>query len=44
MASEEAFFKGIAFAYFVKFLVAVKIQIRPLDDGDMGPIKSRAHV
>ena len=44
MTSEEAFFKGISSAHFVKFLVAVKIQIRPLDGGDLGPITSRAHV
>ena len=44
MTSEEAFFNRIASAHFVKFSVAVKIQIHPLNGGHIGPIRSRAHI
>ena len=44
IVSEEAFFNGITSAYLVKFSVAVRIQIRPLDGGDIGLKRLRAHV
>ena len=35
-----AFFKGMASTHFVKYSVAAKIHIWPLEGGFMGPIRS----
>ena len=39
-ATPVAFFKGIASSQFVKYSVATRIQIWPLEGDFMGPIRS----
>lgn len=43
MIAPVAFFKRMASAYFVKYSVAAKIHIWPLEGGFMGPIRSSPH-
>ena len=39
-AALVAFFKGTAFTHFVKYSMAAKVHIWPLEGGFMGPIRS----
>ena len=44
IAAPATFFKGIASTHFVKYLVAARIHIWPLEGGFIGPIRSSPQV
>ena len=43
-AALVAFFKGMAFTHFVKYLVAVRIHVWPLEGAFIGPMRSSPQV